>query len=260
MKIDLIPRAGWNALPPHNMGGQITRPAPLAILHHSAADGLSGPREVRRIQEYHMYLHPRITWRDIAYKRLADESHVYEGRHLGTTDGATKGFNDVSASVCALGDFSARHPSRELLDNLALAVIDLWQRGEVDTPQYDGGHRNFVNTSCPGDHLYALIPEINRRAINFLEQEFPVDAVILIHPSSGTPDALAGLTALLSRPDQKIAVVVNVESLKEAQRLGKRTYAIGAPAADLVSGEKELRGTNRLDTLEKVLAQSKRGW
>lgn len=251
-------RSEWHALAPTSMGGLVSRPSPLAILHHTGAQGRTGPGEVKRVQNYHMNI-ARPSYRDIAYKRLADGAAVYEGRHLGTTDGATKGFNDRSASVCALGDFNLDHPSSSLLDNLAHAVVDLWRQGEVDLPAYDGGHRNYVATSCPGDHLHTQIPEINRRA-SLLTQETPVDAVLLIHPSVGPSDGLLGLTGMLLRPDQKVGVVCNADAARDALREGKRVHAIGGPACDLVKGDKDLRGVNRLDTGQKVLDQAARGW
>lgn len=88
----------------------------------------------------------------------------------------------------------------------------------------------------------------------------PVDAIILLHPTEGTPDALAGLTALFGRPDQPVGLTVNVGVAKQALREGRRVYAIGGPAARLVQGDRDLSGATRLDTQAKVLEQSRRGW
>lgn len=110
-----------------------------------------------------------------------------------------------------------------------------------------------TSTECPG-------PQLTEFARTYRPQETPVDVVILLHPSEGTPDALAGLGALFGRPDQRIGLVVNADAARIALREGKRVYAVGGPACALVAGDTDLRGVNRLDTQAKVLAQSRKGW
>ena len=83
-----------------------------------------------------------------------------------------------------------------------------------------------------------LVAEDGRAAVRLLRQE-RVDVLIT---------------------DIRMPEMDGVDVLREAQRLGKRVYTIGGPAAKLIAGEKELVGTTRLDTLEQVLEQARRGW
>lgn len=135
------------------------------------------------------------------------------------------------------------------MTRITRAKADAGRAGIVAHADLDPSRRSDPGINFPWDRFLSLV----RR------EELPVDAVILVHPTEGTPDAIAGLSAIFNRPEQKIALVCNVAALKDAQRLGKRTYAIGR-ACGLVDGERELRGVNRLDTAAKVLEQAKRGF
>ena len=86
------------------------------------------------------------------------------------------------------------------------------------------------------------------------------DAVILVHPSTSTPDSLAGLLGIYMRPDQDVVLTCNPETAKAALRAGKRVWAVGGKAAELVAGDKDLKGASRIETAEKVIAQARAGW
>lgn len=252
----LVTRDQWGARDPRDPHTPIQTPSAHLILHHFAADW-PGAAGMRRCQDLHM---DDRGYDDVAYSMMVDADAVYVGRGPGVQGAHTKGWNRDAHAVAAAID-GASHVADAVLDRLAEAAVWLWQQGAVEAPFYDGGHRDFGASECPGDALHDQLGEINRRAARLaLTQEYPVDAMILVHPSIGTPDALASLTGIFMRPDQKVAVTCNVDALLDAKRAGKRVYAVGGPAADLVEGETELRGTTRLDTLEQVLEQSERGW
>ena len=109
---------------------------------------------------------------------------------------------------------------------------------------------------------HTLDPNLWRARVNSLmiAKETPVDAVLLVHPSTGTPDALAALAGVFDRPDQKVGLVCNVDAARAALREGKRVWAIGGAAAALIDGDTDLVGATRLDTLDKVHAQAVKGW
>lgn len=111
---------------------------------------------------------------------------------------------------------------------------------------------------CVSDTQVAQIHDLILPAVQ--TEEYPMDALILIHPSLGVSDALAGLEGMLLRPEQKVAVACNVTVAKEATAAGVRVHAVGGPACDMIEGEHELRGATRLDTAEKVAAQARKGW
>lgn len=106
-------------------------------------------------------------WSDIAYSFLIDDDddpQVFEGRGSGVAGGHTKGRNTVSHGICVIGNFQNQAPQPA---TLAL-IVELvrfgadrgwWPRG------FTGGHRDVGQTSCPGDALYHLLPELNRQII-----------------------------------------------------------------------------------------------
>jgi len=155
-----VTRAGWDARDPVSPPARIATPAPLLVLHHAAAGGF-GPSAVRGHQNYHIDVRG---WNDIAYTALVDDVNVYEGRGWGIRTAATGPVNDRSQAVCALGNWSTKTPPDGMLDQLASAAVLAFQAGAVDAPEYDGGHRDYMDRDCPGDKLYAKIGEINRRA------------------------------------------------------------------------------------------------
>ena len=189
--VTVVSRADWGAAEPTSPGLRPPHPVRLLILHHEGAGAVppkrpaDGKARVKAIQTYHLN-HPTVDYRDIAYTMLADEHALYDGRDWRTAPGATKGHNTGSKAVCATGDWHTREPSGVLLDNLAHAAVHLWRLGAVDLPAYDGGHRDYVATQCPGDRLYAQIPEINRRAARFAQDEETIVAAPILVKKTGT--------------------------------------------------------------------------
>lgn len=249
--VDIVTRTGWDARPPTSVK-RITVPTPELWLHHTATDQ-HGPGGVRAIQNFHM---DTRGWSDIAYSFLVDDDGtIYEGRGPAVAGAHTHGHNTVSHAICVMGNYQNVHPTETSIRSVARLVRHGHQHGWWPE-RLTGGHRDVGSTSCPGRYLYARIDDINRLAT---AKETPVDAVILVDHTEGTPDAITGLQALFLRPDQKVGLVVNVAAAKKALAEGKRVYAVGR-AARLVDGDTDLAGANRLDTAEQVLEQGKKGW
>lgn len=249
-----VRRAAWGARRPRSQS--IMRlPQSDVWLHHTAGSEPDGPAGVRAVQNFHMDVRG---WYDIAYSFVIDRrGSIFEGRGPGVAGAHTQGHNSTSHAICVLGNYDRDPVPQPAVD----AVVALLHRGVREgwwpVARLAGGHRDVGTTSCPGDRLYRRIDDINRAA---LAEETPVDAVLLVHPTTGTPDTLAALNAVFDRPDQLVGLVCNPAAAKKALREGKRVYAIGGPACQLVAGDKDLAGANRLDTSAKVLDQSRKGW
>lgn len=157
----IIRRTVWGARPPRSTSF-IRTPTSKLWLHHFGTNGWTGPAGMRACQNFHMDDPDRRYW-DIAYTAMADAGAVYEGRGIGVAGAHTSGWNTNSHAVAAAIDGTDYVPDG-VVDRLAEAAVWLWREGAVDEPAYDGGHRDVGDTVCPGDQLYALIPEINRRA------------------------------------------------------------------------------------------------
>jgi len=122
----------------------------------------------REVQKWHQ---DERGWNDVAYS-LASADHdggavVVEGRS-GPTYGwrnrtaATGHKNPTTFAVCALIGGADGKPTEAELDATADAVRRL--RANTRCSHKLSGHRDHMDTQCPGDPLYARIPEIGRRA------------------------------------------------------------------------------------------------
>ncbi len=156
--MDIISRADWGARSPKNPPRAILTPTPELWLHHTASSDGEAAR-VRAIQRYHQDVKG---WNDIAYSYLISGSGtIYEGRGAGVRGAHTAGHNGVSHAVCVLGNYNLTHPTPVSI----LTVAELLKHGHGEgwwPDQFTGGHRDVGSTSCPGNNLYPLIPEINR--------------------------------------------------------------------------------------------------
>jgi hypothetical protein len=184
----IIPRASWGA-------NEAIRRAPpaytdtiqFAVVHHTAGSNDYTPQQsaaiVRGIEIYHVQGNG---WNDIGYNLLVDKyGQVFEGRYGGVDRAVigahALGFNAGSVGVAVLGDYgTAQVPAasksaleRVLAWRLDLAHIDprstlTWISG--GNPRFPAGipvflrviagHRDTNFTDCPGDNLYALLPQI----------------------------------------------------------------------------------------------------
>lgn len=165
-----VSRAEWGARPPLRRS-KIALPTPRLWLHHSAGQG-EDERSVRAIQDFHMGPHRK--WSDIGYSFLIDDDppdvDIFEGRGAGAEGGHTKHDNDGSHGICVMGNFMRIPPKSGTVEVLVRFIAYGHLRGWWPA-HITGGHRDApgANTACPGDALYALIPEINERVAARLE-------------------------------------------------------------------------------------------
>jgi len=189
----IIPREDWGAdqCPPRAAPayGEVQ----LGFVHHTVNANTYSPQQsaaiVLSICRYHRN---ENGWRDIGYNFLVDRyGQIFEGRAGGldqTVIGAqAQGFNGVSTSVANLGTFSQAAPTAAGVQ--ATAELLAWKlslhgapvTGNVEVTSAGGpanrhpegsgvtfgritGHRDADRTSCPGDALYAQLPEIRTQA------------------------------------------------------------------------------------------------
>ncbi len=168
----------------------------LTVHHSATASGGSDPAAVvRAIYRYHAV---DLGFGDIGYQLLIDHRGcVYEGRSSGAdgvpvfdglprsgavplavNGGHVLGFNAGNVGVALIGDFTDSDPSRPALRSLigtlaALAVatgLDPLGGGTYVNPVSGdakqtatiSAHRDWLATECPGERLYAMLPEIRR--------------------------------------------------------------------------------------------------
>jgi len=177
----MLPYEQWAAgITPNGTPGRIPLPAPDLWLHHGAA-GTSSITTARSYARYHI---ENRGWLSIGYSFLIAEGKVLEGRGPGRQGAHTAGENDTSHGICMVGDYTSHPPSDEDLDALRWLIGHGAEQGWWPTPRLTGGHRDApgASTSCPGDALYALVPQINRPPTKedamTPKQEAKLDAVL----------------------------------------------------------------------------------
>ena len=217
----MVMRAGWggDSVPPRNppQYGQVQ----AAFVHHTAGEINYAPEDspgiVLGIARYHR---DSNGWNDIGYNFLVDRyGTIFEGRAGGieaaVIGAQAQGFNSNSTGIACLGTFTSiplDDPAMESLAKLIGWKLSLHgvpvqgpvtivsQGGETNryksgTPvplQRINGHRDGDETSCPGDQLYAQLPDLRNRASKYAH---PVSAITVKASSQqgAKPTPLSGV-------------------------------------------------------------------
>ena len=160
-----------------------SRPHYITI-HHTAGIEThslnSTLREVRFIQDFQMN---GRGWWDIGYHFLIDSSgHIIEGRPENVEGSHTEGFNKDNLGIALMGDYNPPvddHLSRAQMKALVALVRYLSYKYQI-SPSYIKGHRDYDQTACPGDEVYALLPRVRELDSWRPPLEFPNQTPVLL--------------------------------------------------------------------------------
>ncbi len=156
------------------------------VVHHSAGGGSIGGDNaavVRSIWDLHVFGNG---WDDIGYNWLVDPNGiVYEGRGEGIKGAHFSCMNGNTVGICVLGNYVNTPPTPNSVYGLKELIA--WEACRADIDVTDSthhiaselclgsivGHRNSGPspnacsiTVCPGDSLYAVLPEIRAGVAN----------------------------------------------------------------------------------------------
>jgi hypothetical protein len=166
----------------------------FAVHHSASTSGYTASGTAAQIRAIYAYSTRSEGYSDFPYSFVVDKfGRIWEGRAGGVDkpvrSGATGGFNDLTSSVGALGNFDTTVPSSAVVT--AIARLGAWKLGlhRIDplgsarltargasgtTSRYSSGttvsvptifpHRQVGYTACPGRHLYAQMATIRSRA------------------------------------------------------------------------------------------------
>lgn len=193
--VAVVPRAEW--------GGDLSPVGPVPaepdvrylLVHHSVDPGNEyGEADVAGILRGFVRFHTAAAkgWPDLAYNFLVDRfGRVWEGRTgsiagpvAGDATGGNQGYDQL---CCFIGDHQAGDPSPEAFSAMARLLAALARRsgvalGEGATATFTSrgsnrhpagttvttatvaGHREMSRTQCPGDRVFARLPELRRLA------------------------------------------------------------------------------------------------
>ena len=199
--------AAWSARAPKEAITLLGSRPTMVIVHHTATPNSAD------LSQSHAYSLARSIqlshfgrgWSDSGQQfTITRGGYILEGRHrsIEAVQGGQQhvrgahceGFNDISVGIENEGTYGTSPPPAALYSQLVrLCAYICGQYGIPSTSIY--GHRDFVNTACPGDALYAQLPGLRRDvALQLGEAARPWPTVRV-----GTPGEVAWTVQLLLR-------------------------------------------------------------
>ena len=195
----IIPRSGWGANEGYMTWPPEYHPVRKIIVHHTVTQNYAPdpPSTIRAIYYYHAVT---LGWGDIGYNYLVDwQGNIYEGRYGGLNAAGRHvhgpmvegcgiyAYNCGSVGISALGTYGntgdSIEPPQALLD--AMTNLAAWECGRslfnpnessyfVDMTTHNiAGHRDYNQTACPGDYLYAELPYLRSQIWEEIEAYTP---------------------------------------------------------------------------------------
>ncbi|XP_047427400.1 peptidoglycan recognition protein 6 [Mugil cephalus] len=163
----IIPRCMWGAEPYRGTPTNLTLPLSFMYIHHTHTPGQpcvtfhQCSADMRSMQRFHQ---DDRGWDDIGYSFVAgSDGYIYEGRGWHWRGAHTLGHNSKGFGVSFIGSYITSLPSQHAMglvrDQLASCAVD---GGRLDATFTVQGHRQVVNTSCPGEALYKEIKSWER--------------------------------------------------------------------------------------------------
>lgn len=175
-------RAEWAARPPDGAIRYLDRQPDHIVVHHTAGANTTDYslaaafRHSHWIQDLHM---DRNGWVDSGQQlTISRGGFVMEGRHLSlrairerqhVSGAQTAGHNDHTVGIENEGIYVSAPVPGALFTSLVATCAWLCDVYALDPFAAIVGHRDYVTTTvCPGDVLYARLPELRRRVAEAL--------------------------------------------------------------------------------------------
>lgn len=151
----------------------------LLVVHHTAmgvsSDTRSPAERVRALYQYHAMTKD---WGDIGYNYVIDETgQIYEGRAGGDYVVAGHAYcnNIGSAGIALLGNFENEQPPQAQIQSLQWLLKNLADKYSINlnrsvtfhgkTYSPISGHRDLLDTTCPGFYLYGVLDQIRKNVM-----------------------------------------------------------------------------------------------
>ncbi|HEY8474747.1 MAG TPA: peptidoglycan recognition family protein [Natronosporangium sp.] len=175
-------RAEWGARPPNGSVRYLDRQPDHVVVHHTAGENTddfslaAAFAHSRWIQDLHM---DQNGWIDSGQQlTISRGGYVMEGRHLSlraiwerqhVSGAQTAGHNDHTIGIENEGIYVSEPVPDPLFESLVTTVAWLCDVYRLDPFEAIVGHRDYVSTTvCPGDVLYARLPELRQRVADVL--------------------------------------------------------------------------------------------
>lgn len=128
------------------------------VVHHA---GMSRDRDMT-VADIHNLHKNGNHWAGIGYHFVIHkDGYIEYGRPLDVMGAHSLSNNEFTVGICLTGNYNLGEPPQEQLlsaEKLIAALCDKFEFPATDTTIF--GHRDLCPTSCPGDSLYPLLPEM----------------------------------------------------------------------------------------------------
>lgn len=172
--IRFLTAAQWGRVLIHSMSPERLND-PETYVHHTAgnpARNRTAEYAMRDLQALsHRKGYATVAYDVVVHRAVSGVVTVMEGRGAARS-AATLDRNEEGEAICLMGYFHPGHslseqPTDRDLDGIAWGIAWMMEQGWSATDTRILGHRDNPAhpnaTSCPGDYLYAKLPEIRRR-------------------------------------------------------------------------------------------------
>lgn len=140
---------------------------PLAAVHGIVIHHSDSSRDATTFEEIKSW-HLAQGWIDIGYHFvITGDGLMHLGRPETVMGAQTLNHNSDTLGICVTGDFTHEKPSDAQMHTLVQLIATLARRHHLTVDKIKG-HRDFNDTSCPGDNLYHLIPSIRESVKKYL--------------------------------------------------------------------------------------------
>lgn len=184
----IVDCAGWGARPPSSPVTVLGRRPVRILVHHTATPNSldltrdAADRLARGIQNFHMNVRG---WLDSGqHFTISRGGGVLEGRHrsLDALNGGRDQIqgahcpnqNDIAIGIENEGTYSTVNPPRLVWERLRSLCAYACAQYKI-SPNELRGHREFRDTACPGDRLYAMLPQLRREVAGALGLRAPTN-------------------------------------------------------------------------------------
>ncbi|HEY0641370.1 MAG TPA: N-acetylmuramoyl-L-alanine amidase [Pseudonocardiaceae bacterium] len=183
-------RAQWGARPPSGTVTVLNSRPTMVIVHHTAGGNTTNYSQSwafqlsRGIQNYHM---DSNGWVDAGQQfTISRGGYIMEGRYR-SIEALTSGtkhvvgahvanYNSSAIGIENEGTYITASPTTALWNSLVNTVAYMCQQYAI-SPSRIFGHRDYNNTQCPGDRLYAMLPQLRDEVAAKLGGTNPPDPV-----------------------------------------------------------------------------------
>lgn len=179
----IVSRQNWGA---KNPTGFMKKHEPLYItIHHTDVEQQKNvpiDQKMLKLQEFSQRIGRYATggikpaWPDVSYHFYIDpHGQIAEGRNMEYSGDTGTNYDPNGHILIALeGNFEKEQPSPnqlQSLENLTCWLTYIWNI----TPSNIKGHKDYANTSCPGENLEDKIPELRRRMADHLNRPISIN-------------------------------------------------------------------------------------